>query len=160
MGLTIVVTRPPNHFIINITWAPNHRGNPTWLPLYLLTMKRAIADACVDPCHVDVLGLSRGHCALMYCCSTGLHAHLVKEFRWFMVAAGCIWQQPDNTSLGPVREALHCMTTSETRRGIPMFAFICLSYFDTAVCCEGDLGCGKERARYQCHSRQIRDSNV
>ena len=102
-------------YIINVTWAANHESNPTWLPAYLLYMKRAIVCRFGGMCHVDVLGLSRGHSALMYCCdktSNNSYMQLATEFNYWMAAAGCVWQQSDQGIVANIWEGLRDMATA------------------------------------------------
>ena len=148
-------------YIINATWAANHESNPTWLPAYLLYMKRAIVCRFGGMCHVDVLGLSRGHSALMYCCdktSNNSYMQLATEFNYWMAAAGCVWQQSDQGIVANIWEGLREMATA--RDGSPMFRFICLSRLDAIVPWEGEIQRNPDRVRHQSHALQIQEDNV
>ncbi len=85
-------------FLLCVTWGSNHETNPEWLPPYLLKIADA-ASACEGGLGaIDVLGISRGHCALMASCQCSplkLHMHLAARYRHFLVGGGCIWQRQD-----------------------------------------------------------------
>ena len=80
-------------FVLCVTWGNNHETNPGWLPRYLLQIATAANNHEGGLEAIDVLGISRGHCALMACCEasqTHVHLHLANQFRNFFAGGGCI----------------------------------------------------------------------
>ena len=73
----------------------------------ILALKEAVSASFSGRKHVevDVLGLCRGHCALMSCCRQGngsKHIELAHAFRFFFGAGGCIWQGGDEDIVNSV----------------------------------------------------------
>ena len=86
-------------FLLCVTWGKSHETNPGWLPGYLLQIATAANNHEGGLEAIDVLGISRGHCALMACCEanqTHVHLRLAEQFRHFLVGGGCIWQRQDS----------------------------------------------------------------
>lgn len=87
-------------YVITISWNADHATLIPSMPKYLLTLHDSMrAHFCRNQeAFVDLLGLSRGHVALMNCCqkdTDALHIRLAKCYRHFMAAGGCIWQLSD-----------------------------------------------------------------
>ena len=117
-------------FVVTVTWDHNHETNPTWLRMYLLHLASAAAKCKGGLGAIDVLGLSRGHCALMSCCqysAQGFHIQLQSQFRHFMAAGGCIWQRQRPSIATQICRGLKGM--SEVR-GSPIFRLIVISRMD------------------------------
>ena len=78
-------------FVVCVTWAHNHETDPDWLARYLVEIASA-AKACeAGLTAIDVLGISRGHSALMASCKRTpemLHLELADEFRYFLAGGG------------------------------------------------------------------------
>ena len=102
------------HYIIVVTWKGDHKKAPYFLPEYLLALKEGVSSSFRNSrlVGVDVLGLSRGHCALMSCCKQGngmRHIELACAFRWFLGAGGCIWEGGDKDIVKNVVDGLLAM---------------------------------------------------
>ena len=89
-------------YVISISWVGDHSKPVQWFTNYLLFLRQVIRDAVPSNQAevVDILGLSRGHVALMACCEyreDNEHLDIGNAFRYFMAAGGCIWQATDET---------------------------------------------------------------
>ena len=69
----------------------NHETNPDWLPSYLLAIEEAANKYEGGLERIDVLGISRGHSALMASCqktTSNLHIGLAARFNHLLVGWG------------------------------------------------------------------------
>ena len=144
--------------IATLSWGDDHHVNPTWLPEYLDALATALKND-LQPSIMDVLGLSRGHQALLYAC--GQTPQLAKHFRppsTFMAAGGCIWQQSDAMSeqLRNGEAVLARISEMDKERGAPMFSFIMLSRAHATTKWSGDIARkdGKTKSVYRNHHEQ------
>ena len=66
---------PAYNYVALVNWDATHARNATWLPSVLDQLLRKVhaLGAPGLPVVVDVLGLSRGGAALMFCCSSEAH---------------------------------------------------------------------------------------
>ena len=85
-------------YVVTVSSLGDHTKPVDWLLSYLLCLRDAIARGVpVRQLNgVDLLGLSRGHMALMACCETRrdqLHMRLSAEYRYFMAAGGASGKQ-------------------------------------------------------------------
>ena len=108
-------------YVITVTWGGDHKNIPHCLPDYLLAVKEALSVSFAGPkrVEVDVLGLSRGHCALMSCCKLGKgtkHIELACAFRSFIGAGGCIWQAGNDGIVDEVLKGLVAMKQAYSSR--------------------------------------------
>ena len=157
-------------YVMVVTWAGDHTSaQPAWMPAYLEQLRTAVAARIPPGCleAIDVLGLSRGHCALMASCASTpnqINISLSKQFRHFMAAGGCIWQ----LEYGVVNESIAtriCTGIDQmntARGGIPIFRFVAISRMDSVTLYAGDVQCHKTRAGnkiarvyYANHARQL-----
>ena len=91
-------------YVITVSWSKDHSKAVPWMPLFWERMRDLIAEGLGDKrlLGVDLLGLSRGHVALLACCEynvAGLHLRLGRQYRYFMAAGGCIWHREGYSSV-------------------------------------------------------------
>lgn len=88
---------------------------------------------------VDLLGLSRGHVALMTCCEVQKdksHLQLARQYRHFMAAGGCIWQASDSSLPSRILKGVEEMSFAV---GEKLFNIIVLSGMDNTILYGGDF---------------------
>jgi hypothetical protein len=140
--------------VVCVTWSGDHTHFANWLPDYLHKVHEAICHYAKRPnVPVDVLGLSRGHCASMNCCEKKngkedivdpVLEKTALKFRHFFAAGGCIWLDGHDSDsrkkrLGikdRVRAGIAEMNIARMSR--PIFRFIVLSRMDASTRSHGD----------------------
>ena len=129
-------------YVVTVSWQGDHTQPVEWLPSYLENLRDAISAQVPQGLlkGVDLLGLSRGHMALMACCESrrsDIHLRLAAQYRHFMAAGGCIWQARDPSVVSRILQGISEM--SRARRSSKLFTMVVLARMDSATLWSGDV---------------------
>ena len=165
-------------FVCTLQWRANHASNPSWLPsllVQLLELFRGFGGSAVSGVDVDVLGLSRGASALLYCCDARHHVvdkesgvsgealckSLARSCRYLSLAGGCIWQQQEPRLVDEVKKGLCLMKQVRLEAHLQdhVFAFIVQSHMDAQVEYFGQVERHRKKPRvvYGCTVEQLKE---
>ena len=144
-------------FVAAVGWGSDHTTNPDWLPAYLLRLADAASRYEGGLGSIDVVGLSRGHQALMSCFGSRYRHELQHRFRHFAAGGGCIWQRQDSNST-ETPMVLQGLREASQQRNSPILRLLVLSRMDGTVLWGGDVkGTTSARIDYLPHVVQIKD---
>jgi len=90
------------HFVVIVMWSTEHRHTTRWLLELLIKLHgKMVKQWGEDEFHYDLLGLSRGHCALMnafevrmpFTVQERVRLQILTQIRYMIGAGGCIFRQ-------------------------------------------------------------------
>lgn len=155
-------------FVVCVTWSTDHKKTTRWLPLLLGQLIHAAQSTWQEKVNLDVLGLPRGHCALMNVFEykareeDAWYLHLADGYRHLVGAGGCIYRQHNDAEY--VNEILRGIDERRNHRGEDrkVFPLIVLSRLDNATKFSGEIESHKtstmrHRVQYTEHTTQIED---
>jgi len=97
------------HFVVIVMWSTDHRHTTRWLLELLIKLHGKMMKQWGEgEFHYDLLGLSRGHCALMNAFEVGIpftsnqrtRLQILTQIRYMIGAGGCIFRQRGDPQYG------------------------------------------------------------